>query len=138
MRNINKGIIHCSATPEGRQVTVADIEKWHRARGFYTIGYHYVVYIDGTIHKGRDLSETGAHCYGQNSNSIGICYVGGCDKDLKPKDTLTDLQYRSIVTLVWELSQRFEGITFHGHNEFSDKACPSFNVQDKFQKKISL
>ncbi|MDU3761109.1 MAG: N-acetylmuramoyl-L-alanine amidase [Bacteroides sp.] len=65
MRKINKVIIHCSATPEGRDYTVADIDRWHRERGFDGIGYHYVVYRDGSIHAGRDVAKIGAHCKGQ-------------------------------------------------------------------------
>lgn len=77
MRKISKIIIHCSATPEGRDYTVADINRWHRARGFRKIGYHFVIYRDGSIHVGRTKNEIGAHCTGQNSISIGICYIGG-------------------------------------------------------------
>lgn len=93
MRKINKLIIHCSATPEGRAVSVSDITRWHRERGFRTIGYHYVIYLDGSVHAGRPVSEEGAHCLGQNRNSIGICYIGGLDaKSLLPKDTRTEAQ----------------------------------------------
>ena len=72
MRNINLIIVHCSATPEGRDVSVADIDRWHRERGFDGIGYHYVVYIDGSVHEGRPLNKVGAHCKGHNAHSIGI------------------------------------------------------------------
>ncbi|MDE6256057.1 MAG: N-acetylmuramoyl-L-alanine amidase, partial [Muribaculaceae bacterium] len=73
MRKIDKIILHCSATPEGREVTVNDIRSWHIQRGFRTIGYHYVVYLDGSVHAGRPVEEIGAHCLGQNKNSIGVC-----------------------------------------------------------------
>ena len=79
MRTINKIIIHCTATPEGRDVTVTEIDRWHRQRGFSGIGYHYVIYRDGSVHKGRNEDSIGAHCTGQNANSIGVCYVGGMD-----------------------------------------------------------
>ncbi|MDE6296543.1 MAG: N-acetylmuramoyl-L-alanine amidase, partial [Muribaculaceae bacterium] len=68
MRKIDKIILHCSATPEGRMVTVNDIRAWHKARGFRTIGYHYVVYLDGSVHGGRAVEEVGAHCLGENKN----------------------------------------------------------------------
>ena len=74
MRHINEIIIHCSATPEGRDYTVADIDRWHKARGWRGIGYHYVIYRDGSVHAGRPVEQIGAHCTGHNANSIGICY----------------------------------------------------------------
>lgn len=64
MRNINLIIVHCSATPEGRDVSVADIDRWHRERGFDGIGYHYVVYIDGSVHEGRPLKKGGCPLQG--------------------------------------------------------------------------
>lgn len=90
-RYINEIIVHCSATPEGKDFTVTDIKKWHLARGFSDIGYHYVIYRDGSVHTGRDESKIGAHCTGHNSYSIGVCYIGGCSADGKtPKDTRTE------------------------------------------------
>ena len=83
MRKINKIIIHCSATPEGREVSVDTIRKWHLKRRFSDIGYHYVIGLDGTIHKGRPIEKVGAHCSYENIGSIGICYVGGMSKDMK-------------------------------------------------------
>ena len=83
MRNINEIIVHCAATPEGKDFTVADIRRWHKARGWSDIGYHYVVYRDGSVHKGRPVSKVGAHVRGRNRNTIGICYIGGVAKDGK-------------------------------------------------------
>ena len=130
MRKIDQIIIHCSATPEGRNVTVADIDRWHRARGFLGIGYHYVVYLDGTIAAGRDEQLAGAHCRGHNQRSIGVCYVGGCDAGMRPKDTRTPAQRAALRRLVSELQQRYPGATVHGHREFAAKACPSFDIAD--------
>ena len=70
-RNIKEIIVHCSATPEGEDFTVEQIRKMHLARGFSDIGYHYVIYRDGSIHKGRDEAKSGAHCTGHNTISIG-------------------------------------------------------------------
>lgn len=131
MRKINKIIIHCTDTPGGEHFTVEDIDRWHKERGFNCIGYHFVIYIDGSVHKGRNLSQPGAHCKGHNSTSIGICYVGGKG----PKDTRTDAQKKSIIRLVNELKQVFPQATVHGHNEFSDKSCPCFDVQKEFNNK---
>ena len=132
MRPINEIIIHCSATKEGKNFTVKDIDAWHRQRGFKCIGYHYVVYLDGTVHKGRDESEVGAHCSGHNSFSIGICYIGGLDVNGKPKDTRTDKQKAAIKSLVAELKLKYPDATIHGHNEFANKACPCFDVKKEF------
>ena len=93
MRKISEIIVHCAATPEGKAFTVADIDAWHRKRGFRCIGYHFVIYLDGSVHEGRAIEEVGAHCLGHNANSIGICYIGGCATNGKtPKDTRTEAQ----------------------------------------------
>lgn len=133
MRKIDKIIIHCSATKEGQNFTVTDIDTWHKARGFAKIGYHYVIYLDGSIHKGRDEFEIGAHTLGQNANSIGICYIGGVDADNKPKDTRTDEQKNALIKLVKALQAKYAFATVHGHNEFANKACPSFNVKNELK-----
>lgn len=130
MRKINKIILHCAATPEGKDFTVAQIDAWHRARKFNGIGYHYVIYRDGSVHPGRPEERTGAHCTGQNGNSIGVCYIGGCAADGKtPKDTRTSAQRKALEQLVKKLLAKYPGATVHGHNEFAAKACPSFNVK---------
>lgn len=130
MRNIKEIIVHCSATPEGRDYTVADIDRWHKQRGWKGIGYHYVVYRDGSVHKGRDVSEIGAHCEGHNTNSIGICYIGGCSSDGKtPKDTRTPAQRAALRDLVELLRSEYTNATIHGHREFAAKACPCFDVK---------
>lgn len=130
MRKIDKLIIHCSATPEGCDYTVADIDRWHRKNGWKGIGYHYVIYRDGSVHNGRNVATTGAHCAGQNATSIGICYIGGLAKDGKTaKDTRTDAQKTALRNLVEQLRTDYQNITVHGHREFSNKACPCFDVQ---------
>lgn len=129
MRKITKIILHCAATPEGKDFTVADIDRWHRNRGFDCIGYHWVIYRDGTVHCGREAERAGAHCTGHNANSIGVCYIGGCDaKGKNPKDTRTPAQREAMKELVKRLLAEYPGATVHGHNEFAAKACPSFDV----------
>ena len=130
MRKITKIIIHCSATPEGRDYTVADIDRWHKQRGWKGIGYHYVIYRDGSVHAGCDVEQIGAHCAGQNANSIGICYIGGMTADnKKPKDTRTPAQKAALRDLVKRLMAKYPAATVHGHREFANKACPSFDVK---------
>lgn len=136
MRDINKIILHCSATPEGRDVSVDTIRKWHLDRGWSDIGYHYVIELDGTIKEGRPVERQGAHVRGLNVNSIGICYIGGCDANMKPKDTRNEAQKASIYYLINNLMTEYPNSTLHGHNEFSSKACPSFDVQKEYKNII--
>lgn len=134
MRKINKIIVHCSATPEGRAVTVKDIDEWHKQRGFTKIGYHYVIYLDGTIHLGRKEEEIGAHCLGYNASSIGVCYIGGLAKDGKtPKDTRTPEQKAALLTILKKLKAKYPKATIHGHREFAAKACPCFNARVEYK-----
>jgi N-acetylmuramoyl-L-alanine amidase len=138
MRTISKIILHCTATPEGRHTTVEDIRLWHKAQGWSDIGYHYVVYLDGSIHTGRPIEVSGAHTKGLNKNSIGVVYVGGIDAmNFKPKDTRTHKQKEALDCLLNELLGTYKAATLHGHNEFAAKACPSFDVQKEYEHLIN-
>lgn len=131
-RRIDEIIIHCSATPEGKDFSVDDIRRWHLARNFSDIGYHYVIYRDGSVHPGRPMAQVGAHCTGHNSRSIGVCYIGGCSSDgVTPKDTRTPEQRTALVNLVASLRKKYPAASVHGHNEFAAKACPSFYVKNE-------
>lgn len=135
MRTINEIIVHCTATPEGREVTVADIDAWHRKRvpPFRCIGYHFVVYLDGTVHRGRPVEEVGAHCLGHNNHSVGVCYVGGLASDgTTPEDTRTEAQRRSLRALLASLRQKFPQAVIHGHRDFAKKACPCFDATTEY------
>lgn len=132
-RTIKELIVHCSATPEGKDYSVDTIRQWHLQRGFSDIGYHYIIYRDGSIHIGRDESIIGAHCTGHNTNSIGVCYIGGCASDGKtPKDTRTTEQKQSLVKLLRELKTKYPQASIHGHRDFSSKACPSFDATKEY------
>jgi len=137
MRPINKIIIHCSATPEGRDVKTETIRGWHLQRGWSDIGYHYVIELDGQMKEGRPLEIVGAHVRGQNNNSVGICYVGGVDEQMRPKNTLNECQEEQLIAILKWLKDKFPKATIHGHNEFSAKSCPSFDVQ-KWLKEVEL
>ena len=110
MRDLKRVILHCSATPEGREVSVEDIRSWHtdpppRGNGWSDIGYQ---------------------------DSVGVCYIGGLDTSMAPKDTMTVPQEIAFVELVKSLRLIFGELSIHGHNEYSTKACPSFSVEQKF------
>ena len=132
MRRIDEIIIHCTATIEGKNFKAKDIDKWHKQRGWKGIGYHYVIDLDGTIEKGRPESEIGAHTVGHNRYSIGVVYVGGLDKNGKPKDTRTEEQKEALLEILRQLLSKYPKATIHGHNEFAKKACPCFDVQKEY------
>ena len=120
MREIKRVILHCTATKEGAHYDVNTIRSWHLQRNFSDIGYHYVIYLDGSINLGRPVFKQG------------IAYVGGLDLDGKPKDTMTAMQEIGFLQLFNSLNTTFGKLSLHGHNEFSNKACPSFIVKEKY------
>ena len=131
----NRIILHCSATSEGDNITTDTIRGWHTSppRNWSDIGYHFIILNDGmgTVERGRPVWRNGAHTKGHN-DTIGICYVGGIDGMGDPCDTMTDIQECAFFELVDQLRFVFGPIPIHGHNEFSSKACPSFNVLEKW------
>ena len=133
-RTIKELIVHCSATPEGKDYSVDTIRQWHLQRGFSDIGYHYVIYLDGSINKGRDESKVGAHCEGHNTNSIGVCYVGGLTADgTKPKDTRTEAQKKSLISLLKELKYKYPQAKIYPHYKYANKACPCFDAEKEYK-----
>lgn len=133
MRTINQIIVHCTATPEGRDIDAATIKKWHvEDNGWSDIGYHWVIKLDGTIEKGRHESKSGAHAKGHNSKSIGVVYVGGCDNDMNPKDTRTDAQKETLRCLLQDIKGRYPKAEIIGHRDVSAKDCPSFDAKSEY------
>lgn len=129
MREIDKIIVHCSATKTSSDIGTEEIRKWHvNGNGWSDIGYHKVIRRDGSIESGRDVEISGAHCRGQNSNSIGICLIGGVNADMNPEFNYTVEQMGSLRRLIVEYMKEHPKATLHGHNEFSPKACPCFDV----------
>lgn len=135
MRKIDKIIIHCSATREGQDIPVETIRKWHvDGRGWSDIGYHFYIDINAKIWKGRDIQKIGAHCSGNNRSSIGICYCGGVEADGKtPKDTRTESQKESLLSVLKTLKAMFPDASIYSHNEFANKACPSFDASNEYK-----
>ena len=142
MRKITEIIIHCSDTQEGRDVTADEIRTWHMVPkekggpGFRDIGYHEVIRLDGTMEYGRPYADVGAHCEGHNTNSIGICYIGGrkivegTDK-WEWADTRTEAQKAALRrSLAYHLIYyNLQPSCIHGHREYANKACPCFDVR---------
>jgi N-acetyl-anhydromuramyl-L-alanine amidase AmpD len=121
--------IHCAATPEGRNVSAEQVEQWDVAR-FNQPSYHWIIELDGHTHRSLQDDVLGAHVAHQNSHNIGICFVGGCDIHMAPKDTRTPLQRQAMLALVKSYMDRYPGIKVLGHRDWPGvhKACPSFDV----------
>lgn len=135
MRDINKIIIHCSFTPKTMDIGVEEIRKWHLERGWSDIGYHYVIRRDGTVETGRPVEKPGAHCKGHNQDSIGICLAGGKGTDGKPFFNFSQEQLRTLEDLLEGLWAEYpfkKGEWIYGHNDFSTKPCPCFDVKEWF------
>lgn len=154
MKEIDAIIIHCSATRAGQDIGKSEITQMHLKRGFNTIGYNFVVRLDGTIETGRSLSIDGAHCntkgfsgLSYNKHSIGICYVGGLDEKGKAADTRTPEQKKALEKLIRQLLHEYPNIKeILGHRDTSPdldgdgevepkewvKECPCFNAKDEY------
>jgi len=135
MRAINLLVVHCSATREGQDVSIDTIRGWHvNGRGWSDIGYHFYIDINGEIFKGRDIARMGAHTLGKNRNSIGICYCGGVEEDGKtPKDTRNDKQKVALLAVLKTLKAMYPDAEIHSHNDYANKACPSFDATDEYK-----
>lgn len=134
MRTISKLIVHHAFTPTSMDVGVEEVRKWHvDGNGWNDVGYHYIIRLDGTLEPGRPVEKKGAHCKGHNSQSIGICYMGGKLADGTAGDTRTDEQKKALKNLLKALQNIYPTATIHGHNEFSTKACPGFDVKKEYQ-----
>jgi N-acetylmuramoyl-L-alanine amidase len=142
-RDIRRIAIHCTATREGQDISVATIKQWHLKQGWKDIGYHFVIALDGTVERGRPESIVGSHVAGFNTGSIGLVYVGGLDAQGKAKDTRTPAQKLSMAELVRALLAKYPGSDVLGHRDHSPdkdgdgviepqewlKECPCFDVR---------
>ena len=145
-REVNLIVVHCSATRVDRDITARDIDSFHRVCGFSSWGYHYYVRKDGSIEKMRDESEPGAHAYGHNRDSIGLCYEGGLDVNGRPADTRTAAQKCTLVALLRSLRADYPGARVVGHRDLSPdvngngrvdkwertKECPCFDAAEEY------
>lgn len=133
MRKINLIVVHCTATPATRTVTAADVDNWHKARGFQCIGYHYLIHQNGYIELGRDIEQPGAHTKGFNSYSVGVAYVGGVDSEGKPADARTPEQKSALRRLLVHLKESYPDASIHSHRDFANKACPCFDATKEYE-----
>ncbi len=127
--------VHCTATKEGEDFHVKDIDRMHRQRGFNGIGYHYLVALDGTVEQGRPQDTVGAHVSDYNSVSVGVSYVGGLDKNGRAKDTRTTAQKASLKKILTELKSLYPKAKIQGHRDFPQvkKECPCFNAIPEYK-----
>ena len=124
--------VHCSATKPAQDIGADEIRTWHvQGNGWSDIGYHFVVKRNGAVETGRPISKRGAHVKGHNAGNIGICLVGGLDDDGKPKDNFTDDQWRSLYTLVSNLTMEFPDADVLGHRDWPNvkKDCPCTDIK---------
>ena len=135
MRHITLIVIHCSAVKPDQQSSAAQIDSWHRQRGFkFGIGYHYVIRRDGTLEMGRPEYMVGAHCKNHNQHSIGVCYEGGLNARGDPADTRTEAQKRTMRQLINELRERYPKAIVVGHHNLNPlKACPCFDAIKEYK-----
>lgn len=131
MREIKAIVIHCAYTPPDMDVDAEEIRRWHvEERGWDDIGYHHVIKRDGTYEKGRPEETPGAHVYGHNQDTIGVCLAGGMDADRQNPDcNFTRQQWDKLEILVRSIRWQHGQIPVHGHREYdSSKACPTFDA----------
>lgn len=135
MRSITLIVIHCSAVKPDQLSSVAQIDSWHRERGYkFGVGYHYVVRRDGSIETGRPEWMVGAHCLNHNKYSIGVCYEGGLDARGQPADTRTAAQKATLRQLLTDLHRRYPRAVIVGHHDLNpQKECPCIkNVAQEY------
>lgn len=134
-------VIHCTATPEGREVSAADIRRWHTSpapagRGWKQVGYTDLFHLDGRVERlvannedaNVDPWEITNGAAGYNSVSRHVVYAGGCNAGMKPKDTRTAAQKEALRKYVLDFHARHPAVKIVGHNQLAAKACPSFDV----------
>ena len=134
MRHLTEIIVHCTATPEGREVTKADLHQWHvEGRGWSDIGYHYLIQLDGTVVPCRPMERDGAHVKGRNKGTVGVSYAGGVDARGNAKDTRTSAQKAALTSLLVKLLDTYPSINhISSHQDYAAKACPSFDATSEY------
>lgn len=135
-RKIDLIVVHCTGTEEGKDVSVQAIRNYHvNHNGWRDIGYHYVIYRDGSLHEGRDVNISGGHARGYNSHSIGIVYVGGCPKGHldQSKDTRTPQQKATLLRLLKDMRKMYPNAKIVGHKDLNKTGCPAFDAKSEYK-----
>ena len=134
MKDVLYIVVHCTATRLSQRVTIDDIDRWHKARGFAQCGYHWYIDREGTIKEGRSEKLAGAHVRHYNQHAIGVCYEGGLDEKGRPKDTRTPEQKAALWFLLEDLKKDYPKAKIVGHRDFPHvaKQCPCFDVQSEY------
>ena len=135
MRKITLIVIHCSAVRPDQTSSAAQIDTWHRQRGFHLgIGYHYVIRRNGEIEAGRPEYLVGAHCKDHNAHSIGVCYEGELNARGQPADTRTEAQKKTLLSLLRALKVDYPDALIVGHHDLNPlKACPCFDAAKEYK-----
>ena len=135
MRTITLIVVHCSAVKPDQLSSAAQIDTWHRQRGFHLgIGYHYVIRRNGEIEAGRPEYLVGAHCKNHNAHSIGVCYEGGLNARGQPADTRTEAQKKTLLSLLRALKVDYPDALIVGHHDLNpQKACPCFDAVQEYK-----
>lgn len=128
---VHTAIIHCAYTPPEMDIGAAEIDVWHRERGFSGIGYHHVVRRSGATEAGRALNRQGAHCKGHNKGTWGVCLVGGKSRGGECEDNFTSQQFMSLLSILRVYRGINSKLEIVGHNHFApDRGCPCFDWQE--------
>jgi len=122
-REVDRVFLHCSASNVASHDDVQVIRSWHMGRGWKDVGYHYFIKSTGELQIGRRLSWTPAAQVGHNIGTIAICLSGLNSEDFN------DTQFETLIKLCRDMNEQIPNLTFHGHNEVSDKACPVFDYR---------
>lgn len=144
MNDINTPIqwltVHCSATSPEQHIGAKEIDLMHKQRGFARIGYHYVITRSGEVQKGRSEEDVGAHVAGHNTGNLGICLVGGVDKEGRPENNFTDEQFVELAILLLELLKKYPKAEILGHRDWQGvrKACPCFDVKKWWHENVAV
>ena len=111
-------------------IGLTEIRKWHvQDNGWRDVGYHYIIRRNGEVELGRSIRDTGAHAAGYNHKSVSVCMVGGMAEDNSAENNFTPHQWVALIIEIKKLSEMYPDAKIIGHNEISEKECPSFDVQ---------
>lgn len=148
MARIKRIVIHCTATPAGREVTADEIHHWHldpkpKGNGWHHLGYHILIHLNGSISflqplpAGQyiDNSSMANGVKGYNDSSLHVCYVGGLDAStLQPADTRTTEQRKALFLVLLSLARMYGNKEIVGHHDLNPlKACPCFDAKKEYR-----